>query len=258
MTNSTPEKPRPSDQTLSHLLFSGKRPVAVGVIIAMAIGLVVIATWPQVGSREAPKRTQCKNNLKQIVLALHNYHDAYGSFPPAYIADKNGRPMHSWRVLLLPYLDQAQLYDKYRFNEPWNGPNNSIVAKTRLPVFCCPSDDDSESAATSYLAVIGPNTAWPGERPVSIKGISDGTEKTAHIVEVADSGIGWAEPRDFYINQIPMQLNPKHGFGISSRHDAGAQMGFVDGSARFVPDTIEPQTLRRLLERNDGGDVGDF
>src|SRR5262249_42952585 len=78
------------------------------------------------------RRSQCKNNLKQIGLAMFNYHDAYGCFPPAYIADADGRPMHSWRVLLLPFLDEAARYRKYRFDEPWDGPNNSELA-TSVP-----------------------------------------------------------------------------------------------------------------------------
>src|SRR5262245_38698724 len=71
------------------------------------------------GHRTASQRSQCKNNMKQIGLALHNYAEMYGSFPPAYIADDNGRPMHSWRVLILPFIDQVPLYNQYRFDEPW-------------------------------------------------------------------------------------------------------------------------------------------
>src|SRR4051812_9073955 len=98
-----------------------------GCVAALALGLAIaffFSLSPSTGPREASKRTQCKNNLKEIALALHNYHEAYGCFPPAYIADKDGRPMHSWRVLILPYLDEKPLYLKYRFDEPWNGPHN--------------------------------------------------------------------------------------------------------------------------------------
>ncbi|MEZ6114117.1 MAG: DUF1559 domain-containing protein [Pirellulaceae bacterium] len=77
-------------------------------------------------AREAARRSQCSSNLKQIELALHNYHDTFKSFPPAYIADANGRPMHSWRVLILPFMEQRELYDQCRFDEPWDGPNNQL------------------------------------------------------------------------------------------------------------------------------------
>ena len=68
---------------------------------------------------------QCSNSLKNISLALQNYHDTYRTFPAAYVPDKDGEPMHSWRVLILPYIEERNLYDKYDFTEPWDGPNNS-------------------------------------------------------------------------------------------------------------------------------------
>src|SRR5262245_15742705 len=86
-------------------------------------------------SPEAARRMQCSNHLKQIGLALQNYHDTFGSFPPAYIADSKGQPIHSWRVLILPFIEQRQLYDKYRFDEPWDGPNNSNLHGEIVEVF---------------------------------------------------------------------------------------------------------------------------
>ena len=78
--------------------------------------------------RESPRRSQCRNNLKNIGLALHNYHEAHGCFPPAFVADANGKPMHSWRVLILPYLDQGPSRKMYSFNEPRDGPNNKKLS----------------------------------------------------------------------------------------------------------------------------------
>src|SRR5436190_7601184 len=85
------------------------------------LGLLVALLLPAMrfGTREAARRMQCSNHLKQIGLALQNYHDEYKSLPPAYIADTEGKPMHSWRVLILPFMEQKPLYDKYDFNEPW-------------------------------------------------------------------------------------------------------------------------------------------
>ena len=93
----------------------------VGVL--MCGGILVALLLPAVqASREAARRAQCANNLKQIGLAFHNYHDAHKTFPPAYIPDKDGKPMHSWRVLILPYLEQQALYKRYNFDEPWDSP----------------------------------------------------------------------------------------------------------------------------------------
>lgn len=86
------------------------------LVVAMlgCLGLAALLLLPGVGSRPAGPRMSCGNNLRQIVVALHNYHDVYGSFPPAYIADKSGRPMHSWRVLVLPFMEQTLLYNQLR------------------------------------------------------------------------------------------------------------------------------------------------
>lgn len=83
------------------------------------------------------RRCQCANNVKQILIALHNCHDDHGSFPPAYVADESGRPIHSWRVLILPYMDRQDLYDQYDFHEPWNSPGNrELLATTGNPYHC--------------------------------------------------------------------------------------------------------------------------
>ena len=98
-------------------------------------------------------------------VALLTYHDTYGSFPPAYIADDQGRPMHSWRVLILPYLEEKSLYDRYDFSEPWDGPDNSQLAAEMPKVYRCRSDSCSLSPTdTSYLAVVGDGTIWPGAK----------------------------------------------------------------------------------------------
>jgi hypothetical protein len=106
------------------------------LLVVIAIIAVLIAfLLPAVRSaRGAAYRSHCSSNLKQIALALHNYHDTFGAFPPAYVADESGKPMHSWRVLILPFLESSPLYDKYRFDEPWDGPNNRQLLK-HMPYF---------------------------------------------------------------------------------------------------------------------------
>ena len=118
--------------------------------------------------RHAGRRAACANNLHEIALALHQYHQANGCFPPAYIADKSGKPMHSWRILILPFLDRNDLYKAYDFSEPWNGPNNKKLLATRPNVFACPSDPSvgrGGATQTSYVAVVGSGAAWAGEKP---------------------------------------------------------------------------------------------
>jgi hypothetical protein len=213
------------------------------------------------GHGPASRRSSCQNNLRQIGIALQNYHDTYKSFPPAYIADASGRPMHSWRVLLLPFLEQQNLYDQYRFDEPWDGPNNRLLAAEIPYIFRCPSEANSFETETSYLAVVGPETIWPGDKAVSFDKIRDGTSNTLIVVESHDSGIHWMEPRDLHTLQMPMAVNPLHGQGICSCHGAKkgtdrgdcAQFVRADGSVGLLENDTPPATVRALLSI-DGGE----
>lgn len=232
------------------------------VVVGLSVFILVALFLPTVGSRTPSKRSQCKFNLMQIGLALSNYHDVFGSFPPAYIPDEYGRPMHSWRVLILPWLDQGPLYNQYRFDEPWDGPNNRKLHGAVVAVYQCLSDPaDSKSAEknfTSYVAVIGPNTMWPGSEPVKLGDVTDGTAKTLMVVEVANSGIHWMEPRDLHVLQMAPTINSSSGQGISSKHVGGAQGLLANGSARFFSDKLPAATLRDLLTRRGGENVGEF
>ncbi len=159
---------------------------------------------------------QCRNNLKHIMLALHNYHDAYKCFPPACIADEEGRPMHSWRVLILPYIEEQALYAAYNFNEPWNGPNNRKLAAMMPREYRC-THADVGSPMTSYVAVTGPGTLWPGNKVLREADVRDGTANTIMCVEVADSDFNWMEPRDVTLEEL-LSADPASRPAMTSNH----------------------------------------
>ena len=133
--------------------------------------------------------------MRQIAIALRNYESEYGTFPPAYIVDENGRPMHSWRVLTLPYVDQLDSYEKYNFDEPWDGPSNSKLLAQAPYVYSCPSHGGRSSSLCSYVAVTGPGTVWHGAKPVTIDEISDGTDDTIMLTETPHP-VPWMKPED--------------------------------------------------------------
>jgi len=224
------------------------------VVLVLAMALFVLLTLPAVDGGEAPPRACCANNLKQIGLALHNYHSDYGCFPPAYIADENGRPMHSWRVLILPYLEQKPLYAQYDFSEPWDGPNNRKLHGIDVFVYGCPSDRERAPRMTNYLAVVGPATAWPGTDSTRLVDFSDGMSSTILVVEVHNSGVHWMEPRDLHVVQMAPGVNSEAGQGISSAHEGGANVLFADGSVRFLPDDVLRDVFEALLTI-DGGET---
>jgi prepilin-type processing-associated H-X9-DG protein len=211
------------------------------------LGIAVALLLPAVqAAREAARRNVCTNNLKQIGLAVLNYEATYRSFPPAYVADADGKPMHSWRVLILPFLEENQLYQQYDFNEPWNGPKNSQLAMRMPRVFRCPSDPD-DVMETNYLAVVGPETVWHGAEGARVRGIRDGTSNTILVVENAGGKIDWMEPRDLSFDEALRGINPPTQPGISSHHPIGVNVLFCDGHVQFLANEMAPTVLRALL-----------
>ena len=211
-----------TDLTLA-LLLSKVRDFHVALVFLLGVMLFVYLLLPRVGSRgEPPQVEQCRKNLGQIAVALHEYHQAYNCFPPASISDKNGRPMHSWRVLILPYLDQKKLYDQYDFNEPWNGPHNSKLLAARPPVYVCPSDQEAQAfgaARTSYVAVVGTHAAWGKAKPRSLNDpeLANCFPTTILVAETA-SRIEWSEPKDICLDALGSSGTSSDSVTLSSKH----------------------------------------
>jgi prepilin-type processing-associated H-X9-DG protein len=257
-----PGKPMPPPK---HPKASSGTPIMV-VLIVLVVGffgcggVLIALLLPAVqAAREASRRMACANNLKQIGLALHNYHDTYKTFPPAYIADADGKPMHSWRVLILPFIESSHVYQQYDFNEPWNGPNNSQLAHMMPAVYRCPTDPVITTNTTAYLAISGKGSVFNDGQGSSIMNITDGASNTILVTEVAGSTVHWMEPRDLDLNTMQMAINAtEDGTTISSHHPGGAQVIFADGAVRFLADSLDPNTLRLLLQKDDGQAVGPF
>ncbi|HWB08087.1 MAG TPA: DUF1559 domain-containing protein [Pirellulales bacterium] len=248
-----PPPPRGSSSSAPILVI-----VLVCVVVGMLVcgGILVALLLPAVqAAREAARRSQCNNNLKQIGLAMQIYNDTYGTFPPAYIADTNGKPMHSWRVLILPFMEQESLYDRYNFNEPWDGPNNSQLAAMIPPSYRCPSDPAGfGSTNTSYAAITGIGTMFDGETAATMRSVTDGTSNTIIVVETT-AGMNWMEPRDLDIDQMTLQINASPA-EISSHHPIGAIAVFADGHTSFLQQSVTAQVLRALITKAGGEPVG--
>jgi len=234
--------------------------VALAVILGFSClgGPILIALLlPAVqAAREAARRSQCTNNLKQIGLALHNYHDTYKCFPPAVITDEEGNPRYSWRVAILPYIEQQALFDYYDPNVPWDDPVNQTAGMTSISAYRCPSDGISVPYETNYVMITGLGTVGglPNES-TAFREITDGTSNTIAVVEIVNSGIGWSEPRDLTIEELSLRLNEGSGNGPSSRHPGGINVLLCDGSTFFIGDGIDPVTLENLFRRDDGNPV---
>lgn len=211
-------------------------------------GILVALLVPAVGAaREAARRAQCANNLVQIGLAMHSYHDAYGTFPPAYVADKDGKPLYSWRVLLLPFMERGDLATRFNYNEPWDSPTNRQVTSAGVSVFRCPSDPAGPgSNETNYVMIVGRGMLSDGTSSTKIEQIGDGTSNTIMLVEVSGSNIAWAEPRDLEADKITFDIGGPQSQEISSSHPGGVNCVMCDGAIRFLSNSTDPEILKAM------------
>ena len=151
----------------------------------------------QTGPRAAAGRAKDQNNLKQIGLALHNYHDTYGGFPPAALVDKRGKPMLSWRVMILPFIEQDQLYKEFKLDEPWDSEHNKkLLEKHPMPpVYALPGVAKDGEKMTHYQAFVGNGAAFDPIQTSKLQSITDGTSNTI-LVATAAKGVPWTKPDD--------------------------------------------------------------
>lgn len=234
--------------------------VLVGFVVFAGIGVALLLPAVQ-AAREAARRMQCSNNLKQIALAMHNYHDTYKAFPPAYTVDTDGNRLHSWRTLLLPYLEQNPLYDQIDLDKPWDAPENRHLADIVIPTYACPSHPNEGTSYTHYMVIVGsskngedervPGPLFQGEQPPRMRDVIDGTSNTILVVEVKDSQTSWMEPTDLSMDQMQMIINGG-STDPGSHHHGGMQVALADGSVRFIAETIDRDTWRNLITRDDG------
>jgi hypothetical protein len=211
------------------------------------LGAAVAAVRPAVeAARQSASRSQSMNNMKQIGLAMHIFHDAQKRFPSGATFDANGKPLLSWRVQILPYLDQKALYEKFHLNEPWDSEHNRTLIAEMPAVFKSPGSRKGQGQ-TVYREMTGEHTAFPPKNGVEIKQITDGTSNTILVLEVDDQhAVPWTKPEG-----IPFQKeNPVAG--LAGQSAEGFVTLFGDGSVRFIPSKTAPDVWQKLLMIDDG------
>ncbi|MGZ0172843.1 MAG: DUF1559 domain-containing protein [Planctomycetales bacterium] len=239
-------------------------PMGCSIACLVTLGLLIMFSLPAVPQvREAARRSQCKNNLKQLGLALSNYADIYEAFP----ASQTGTPPMSWRVGIASYIDSNDILETYDETQTWDSLANESVAKRRCPVYACPSRrspigraDRRGRILTDYAMTTGDGTL-ANLKSRTPAGITDGTSNTLAIVEASGLNIVWTEPRDAQVDREPLGINFK-GTGksdspglMSSWHVGGAQAAFADGTVRFISQDIDPGVLKALTTVNGGESV---
>ncbi len=210
------------------------------------IGVLISLLLPAVQSaRSAARRAQSANNMKQIVLALLTYEQANRRFPARAIFSKDGKPLLSWRVAILPYLDQQNLYAQFHLDEPWDSPNNKPLGEIVVAVYSNPEHPMGNK--TTYLAPVGKGLAWEGDKGLGIADFTDGMSNTILGVQVDEQhAVPWTKPDD-----LEVDLN-KPTAGLVNPSGPSFLAFFADGSIHSLSNSIDAETLKRLFTRNDG------
>jgi hypothetical protein len=196
----------------------------------------------------AMMQSDAVHQLMRIGIALHEYHSDKKSFPAAFISDGDGKPLLSWRVEILPYLDDNEkaLYQEFDLAEPWDSAKNKPLIEKIPEVFRCPASR-SPAGTTIYQTPRGASTAFPGAEGVGIRKITDGTSNTIAVVEVIEElAVPWTKPVDCNLNLAMPSGN------LGGHFKGGFLAEFCDGSCHFLPNMIKPEVLNALFTRASG------
>ena len=221
--------------------------LVVFAIVAMVVALLLPFCR---SAREPARRNSCMNNLKNISLALLRYEEEHGSLPPAYTVDEQGKRLHSWRTLLLPYLEQSKLFESIDLTKPWDDPANEKARNTVVESYQCPSSPEL-LGLTNYLGVIGVDCAFAGSVPRELSAVKDGPEMTVAVIDVGtDRAVPWMSPQDINEDGV-LELVPD----AKMNHPGIMPAAFLDGSVSSISQDIDPTVFRAMLTISGGEDI---
>jgi type II secretory pathway pseudopilin PulG len=214
------------------------------LIVVAIVGIFAAFIVPNVRTaREPARRMSCSNNLKHIALAIQNYASVYQALPPAFTMDEEGNPLHSWRTLILPYLEQKGLYDKVDLSLPWDHSANKQVFETSLPVYSCPSAT-CPATHTTYLAIVTEDSCIPPTGSRALSDITDDHDLTLMVVEVESARhTHWMSPTDIsekWLLNLHQHADHPHPPGI-------AQAASIGGKVLTLDSDLPAKTLRALI-----------
>jgi hypothetical protein len=246
-----PFMPKRDGAKLTFLRIEGTNSPQQQLTNAAVIGFLVALLLPAVqAAREAARRNQSMNNLKQLIIALLNYHDTRKSFPPNAIYSADGKPLLSWRVAMLPFIEEQALYAQFHLDEPWDSEHNRALI-ARMPQAYENPNLHTEKGKTNYLAIVGKDCIFDGTaKGAGIRQITDGTSKTIMLVEAdADKAVEWTKPDDLKYDEN----NPAAGLGHV--RPGGWLAAYADGHIQFISNDTDPNILKLLFTKSDGQPV---
>jgi prepilin-type N-terminal cleavage/methylation domain-containing protein len=250
------------------------------LVVVAVIAILVALLLPAVQHvREAARRTQCRNNLRQIGLALQNYHATVRSFPPGGFDWRSPWPLGqperniAWSALVLPWLEQQSLYLSMDLNEGYDAAVNAAGAATRLPVYLCPSTPSGDElyrgrGPSAYGGIFGERLLGPNNPPKGLmiydevfrfRDITDGSSNTLIVGEdSARIHVEWISAYNVFDQAFPVNQAPYFENDLRSKHVGGAFAALADGSVRFIGDSLDRRLLAALCTRGGGEVIGDW
>ena len=202
----------------------------------------------------------CERHMFRISRAFYDYYKERGSFPPAFVVDESGAAVHSWRVLLLPYLGETKLYEKYDFSEPWNGPRNSLLASRIPECYKCPLDNGKCASVyemvfnyryhdlqANYLLISGSTSAFRDGIAPTLAEFPDGARRTLLLVESSAKGRNWMEPVDTTIAEFSNARYERKRL-----HSGEFHICFVSGEIKALAGTTTSVERLELADPGDG------
>ncbi|MBL8890414.1 MAG: DUF1559 domain-containing protein [Planctomycetaceae bacterium] len=224
--------------------------IILGVLFLVAvcvIGLLIALLLPAVQqARLAARHVHTENTARQIGLALLNYDMMRGELPAAATTDGNSQPLFSWRVEVLPYLEQLPLYDRWSKDQSWNSSANAPISNMHVAVFSTPLCPDSDGTnRTAFVAVVGPDTVINTNGPRKMRSIQDGVSNTAMLLELRASDIAWAEPRDVSVEEAVRLIK-------NCPDSRGLTVVFADGSVSKIEPSVPEDVIVKMFNCSDG------